>query len=312
MKVSPYILLSLTSLFWSLNFIIGKLLAGAIPPSTLSFLRWLPPFFFFLVYYRKNLWEQRSFFRSHWKLILLLGATGYNLNSISVYEAVRYTTTINTSFINAFNPVLIAITGYFMYRYPVSRVQSLGFLISLLGVSCIIFKGEMARILGLRINIGDLFMLGSIAAWSVHTVVYKKNATSLPGGGMFPLMMLGGLLLTLPPALMESFAEHWGWIDRIHIEQLAGILALNIFPSVLAYLFWNHALTRIPANQVAIFQYLIPVYTTIISVIFLGERLRPFHLLGGGMIFIGVLLVTNTRLNLRKLLKKRFNSTAAG
>jgi drug/metabolite transporter (DMT)-like permease len=254
------------------------------------------------------LWEHRQFFRTNWALILLLGATGYNLNSISVYEAVRYTTTINTSFINAFNPVLIAVTGYLMYRYPVTRVQCLGFLISLLGVTCIIFKGELARILGLRINIGDLFMLGSIAAWSVHTVVYKKNVARLPGGGMFPLMMLGGLLLTLPPALAESVAAHWSWVGRLHFEQLAGILALNIFPSVLAYLFWNQALTRIPANKVAIFQYLIPVYTTIISVLFLGERLQFFHLLGGAMIFVGVLLVTNPRLNSWKFFKHRADS----
>ncbi len=295
MNISPYLLLSLTSLFWSLNFIIGKLLASSIPPSTLSLLRWLPPFFFYLVYYRRELWEQRHFFRKHWRLILVLGATGYNLNSISVYEAVRYTTTINTSFINAFNPVLIALTGYLMYRYPVSRVQGIGFLVSLLGVLCIVFKGELGRILALQINIGDLFMLGSIAAWSVHTVVYKQRVSGISGGGMFPLMMLGGLLLTLPPALVESVAQHWRWVGRLHSAQLLGILALNIFPSTLAYLFWNQALAKIPANQVAIFQYLIPVYTTLISVIFHGEKLRGFHLLGGGLIFVGVMLVTNSR-----------------
>jgi drug/metabolite transporter (DMT)-like permease len=294
MTVSPYILLSLTSLFWSLNFIIGKLLAGVIPPATLSFLRWLPPFFFYLVYYRKDLWAQRDFFKAHWGLLLVLGATGYNLNSISVYEAVRFTTTINTSFINAFNPVLIAIAGFIMYRYPVSRIQSCGFLISLLGVLWIVFKGELVRILGLRINIGDLFMLGSIAAWSIHTVVYKKKVTAFSGGGMFPLMMLAGLILTLPLALAESLVDHWGWLGRIHLEQFLGILALNIFPSTLAYLFWNQALVKIPANQVAIFQYLIPVYTTLISVIFLGEKVQGFHLLGGGLIFAGVMLVTNS------------------
>ncbi len=293
MNTSPYILLSLTSLFWSLNFIIGKLLAGSIPPSTLSFLRWLPPFFFYLVYYRRALWAQRHFFRSHWKLILVLGASGYCLNSISVYAAVRYTTTINTSFINAFNPVLIALAGYLMYRYPVSRVQALGFLLSLVGVLCIVFKGELARILALQVNIGDLFMLGSIASWSVHTVVYKKKVTGVSGGVIFPLMMLGGLVLTLPPALQESIAQHWQWVDQLHTKQLLGILALNVFPSTLAYLFWNRALETIPANQVAIFQYLIPVYTTLISVVFLGEKLRLFHLFGGGLIFFGVLLVTN-------------------
>jgi drug/metabolite transporter (DMT)-like permease len=44
MPVSPYILLALTSLFWSLNFIIGKIVSSLIPPTTVNFLRWLLPF----------------------------------------------------------------------------------------------------------------------------------------------------------------------------------------------------------------------------------------------------------------------------
>ena len=120
LQVSPYLLLCLTSLFWSLNLIIGKVLAGAVPPATLSFLRWLPAFVFFLIFYGKNLRDGYRVLREHPMLVLLLGATGYSINSITVYEAVTYSTTINISFINAFNPVLIAVTGYIMYRYPVS------------------------------------------------------------------------------------------------------------------------------------------------------------------------------------------------
>ena len=303
-NVSPYLLLCLTNLFWSLNFIIGKLLAGVIPTSTLSFLRWLPPFIFFLLLYGRDLHEHRHFFKKHILLILVLGATGYSLNSICVYEAVRFTTTINTSFINAFNPVLIALAGFIMYRYPVSRRQGLGFLLSLVGVLFIIFKGEIARILDLQVNIGDLFMVGSIALWAVHTIVYKNRASQLPGKAIFPLMMLAGLIVTFPLALTECLADNWAWTSQVQARHLIGILALNIFPSVLAYMFWNQALTSIPANQVAIFQYLIPVYTTLISVTFLGEHLRVFHLVGGGLIFVGVLLVTNNRLSWQNLLKR--------
>jgi drug/metabolite transporter (DMT)-like permease len=303
-NASPYLLLCLTNLFWSLNFIIGKLLAGVIPTSTLSFLRWLPPLIFFLLLYRRDLIEYRHFFKKHLLSVLVLGATGYSLNSICVYEAVRFTTTINTSFINAFNPVLIALAGFIMYRYPVSRRQGLGFLLSLVGVLFIIFKGDIARILDLQVNIGDLFMVGSIALWAVHTIVYKNRASQLPGKAIFPLMMLAGLIVTFPLALAECLADNWTWIGQVHVRHLVGILVLNIFPSVLAYMFWNQALTRIPANQVAIFQYLIPVYTTLISVTFLGERLRAFHLFGGGMIFAGVFLVTNGETVLQKLFRR--------
>jgi drug/metabolite transporter (DMT)-like permease len=303
-NVSPYLLLCLTNLFWSLNFIIGKLLSGVIPTSTLSFLRWLPPFIFFMLLYWRDLQQYRHIFKKHLLLILVLGATGYSLNSICVYEAVRFTTTINTSFINAFNPVLIAIAGLIMYRYPITRRQGLGFLLSLVGVLFIIFKGDIARILDLQVNIGDLFMVGSIALWAIHTIVYKNRAAQLPGKAIFPLMMLAGLIVTFPMALSEGLADNWAWTSQVQARHLMGILALNIFPSVLAYMFWNQALTSIPANQVAIFQYLIPVYTTLISVTFLGEQLRAFHLAGGGLIFVGVLLVTNNKPVLQKLIRR--------
>jgi drug/metabolite transporter (DMT)-like permease len=295
MKASPYILLSLTSLFWSFNFIIGKIVSDVIPPTSVSFLRWLPPFLLFLPLNWKEIKAHRTLFLDHWGLILLLGATGYCLNSVSVYEAVRFTTTINTSVINAFNPVLIAVTGYLLYRERMTKVQVLGFMLSLAGVLCIIFQGKWKLLLGLKFNVGDLLMLASISVFSVHVVVYRQKAPGFPEEPMFPLMMLGGLLVTLPLALLESQAYHWIWIKQLETIHVVGILCLNIFPSVLAYRFWNSALRKVLANKVAIFLYLIPVYTTIISVLFLRENLRLFQIFGGLLIFAGVLLVTRSR-----------------
>ena len=89
------------------------------------------------------------------------------------------------------------------------------------------------------------------------------------------------------------FLTGFDWVARVQPRHILGIFALNIFPSVLAYQFWNHALTKVSANEVAISQYLIPVFTTLISVFFLDERLRDFHLIGGALIFFGVFLVTS-------------------
>jgi drug/metabolite transporter (DMT)-like permease len=294
MKVSPYILLSLTSLFWSFNFIIGKIVSDVIPPTSVNFFRWLLPFLIFLPLNLKEVKANRTMFLDKWGLILLLGVTGYCLNSIGVYEAVRFTTTINASVINAFNPVLIAVTGYLLYRERITKVQLLGFMLSLAGVLCIIFQGNWKLFLGLKFNVGDLFMLGSISVWSIHTVVYRQKASHFPENPMFPLMMLGGLLVTLPLALLENQVFHWSWISQIRAVHVVGILCLNIFPSVLAYRFWNSALRKVSANKVGIFLYLIPVYTTVISVLFLRESLKSFQIFGGLLIFAGVLLVTRS------------------
>ncbi len=293
MAVSPYLLLALTSLFWSFNFVIGKVVAVLVPPATISFLRWLVPVMLLLPFSWREIGSHWPAIRSRWPLILFLGATGYCLNSIAVYEAVRFTTTINTSFINAFNPVLIAVAGYVLYRNPITRPQLFGFMLSLAGVLCIVFQGQWDHLSGLRMNVGDLFMVFSIAIWSVHTVVYRRWVPKFPARAMFTLMMLGGVLATVPLVLIENAVAHWDWVRHVRGIHVLGILALSIFPSLLAYHFWNTALQRISANQVAIFLYLIPLYTTIISIGFLGEQFRAYHALGGLLIFVGVLLVTN-------------------
>lgn len=290
----PYLLLAFTNLFWSLNFIIGKLVSGVMPPTTISFFRWLPPAIFFLIINYKQVRNSTRIIRQNIPLLLALGLTGYAVNSICVYEAVTYTSTINTSFINAFNPVLIALAGFMMYRYPITRKQVIGFILSLLGVITIIFKGELERILQLHINIGDLFMVGSISFWAIHTILYKKKGASsaFPPQVLFTMMMCSGVILTIPFVIAENSVFGWHWIYDIQIQHIFGVLALNIFPSVLAYSFWNQALTKVSANEVAISQYLIPVFTTLISVSFLGEQIQNFHLWGGGLIFLGVFLVT--------------------
>jgi drug/metabolite transporter (DMT)-like permease len=292
MKVSPYLLLALTSLFWSFNFIIGKIVSDVIPPTSINFLRWLLPFLIFFSLNVKEIKLHRAIFLDKWGLILLLGVTGYCLNSITFYEAVHFTTTINASVINAFNPVLITVAGYILYHERVTKIQFLGLILSLSGVLYIIFQGNWKFLLGLKINVGDLFMFACIASWAIHTVVYRQKAPSFPEKAMFPLMMLGGLLATLPVALLENQASHWSWISQIRTVHVVGILCLNIFPSILAYQFWNSALRKVSANKVGIFLYLIPVYTTVISILFLRESLHFFQIIGGLLIFIGVLLVT--------------------
>jgi len=301
MKVSPYILLSLTSLFWSFNFVLGKVLSGTIPPATISFLRWVIPLIFFLLVYGNQLKTNANVLMSNWRLIIVLGTTGYCLNSISVYEAVRHTSTINTSFINAFNPVLIAICGFVLYRYPVSLFQGIGFALSFLGVLWIMFEGNITRIIDLEINGGDIFMIASIVFWSFHTVIYKKRASHLPKELMFTAMMAGGVLATIPFVIGETILNQALWIQDIRIIHVLCIFCLNLFPSVLAYRFWHDSLKKVSANQVAIFQYLIPVFTTTISVLFLDEQFRAFHLIGGLFIFLGVILVNNSVSELSRL-----------
>jgi drug/metabolite transporter (DMT)-like permease len=64
---------------------------------------------------------------------------------------------------------------------------------------------------------------------------------------------------------------------------------------VLAYRFWNSALRKVSANKAGIFLYLVPVYTSVTSILFLKESLKMFQILGSLLIFAGVMLVTRSQ-----------------
>ena len=287
---SPYFLLGMANFFWSLNFIIGKLVGTAMPPATVSFFRWGVPLLIFLSFCWRDIKANQVLYRRHWLLLTVLGTSGYCINSVTVYYAVLHTSVINTSFINAFNPVLIALAGFFCYHYPLTKRQMMGFLVAFAGVVWIVFKGDPSAIFALRINSGDMAMLLNVSIWTVHTLLYKKYGSLFPKESFFAVMILAGVAVTTPLMIIENLQDGTAWMAQFGWQHVWGLLALSVFPSVLAYRFWNEALSRVSTSKAAISQYLIPVYTVLISLVFLGEQIQNYQMLGGALIFIGVLL----------------------
>jgi drug/metabolite transporter (DMT)-like permease len=82
----------------------------------------------------------------------------------------------------------------------------------------------------------------------------------------------------------------------IATAQSISVLAYTgIFPSILAFVFWNYGVRRIGPNRASLFLHLVPVFGSIVSILFLGERLFLFHLFGMALIFAGIYLSTAQR-----------------
>ena len=76
------------------------------------------------------------------------------------------------------------------------------------------------------------------------------------------------------------------------MTSVISVLYVAIFPSVLAYMFWNKAVEIIGASKAGIFIHLMPVFGAIMAYMFLGERLRSYHIAGICLIFSGIYLTT--------------------
>lgn len=291
-KASPYLLLILTTLFWAGNFVLGRAVNTVIPPITLSFWRWALALLILLPFSLPQLITQRKVIRKSWQDLLLFGLLGIACFNTFVYIGLHATTATNALLLNSIIPVLIVIISRLFAAIPVSRVQAAGIVISLAGVVTIICRAEADRLLALRVNSGDMWVLLAVVCWAVHTFRLRRRPAELHPLSFLATIIAIGLVFILPFYLWEISRG-----DRFTLDLVSGssMLYVGIFPSILAYLFWNQAVAELGPNRSGLFIHLMPVFGTILSILFLGESLQLFHVTGICLIGLGIYLTAPSR-----------------
>jgi drug/metabolite transporter (DMT)-like permease len=96
----------------------------------------------------------------------------------------------------------------------------------------------------------------------------------------------------IPLSALYAWELSQGAVFSLNIANIASILYAALFPSVLAFIFWNQAVREVGPNTAGLFLYLMPVFGAILSAVFLGESIQAFHLIGMALIFTGIHLTT--------------------
>ncbi|WP_136808115.1 DMT family transporter [Desulfosediminicola flagellatus] len=285
----PYLLLILTTLFWSGNFVISRGMHADIPPLTLSFWRWLTAFLILSLFAVKHLWNQREIAAKHYRFICIQGVLGVAGFNTLIYLAMQTTTAINAVLVNSCIPVLIAVCSWILYREVMTPRQCFGVFVSLCGVLLIIARGELNSLLGVSFNRGDLLVLIAALLWALYSANLKRYPKDLHPMAYQSGIVLSGLVVLLPCYLFELMS---GKVMSVTTASVSTILYVAVFASILAFIFWSRAVREVGANKAGPFIHLMPVFSTILAVIFLGEKIHPYHVQGIAMIFIGITMTT--------------------
>lgn len=285
----PYLLLVLTTLFWSGNFVLSRGMHADMPPLALSFWRWALALLIMLVFSWRTCWRQSDIIVRERKYIIiqgLLGVTGFNS---LIYLAVQTTTAVNAVLINSCTPILIALCALLINKEPLKPRQWAGILLSLSGVTLIMVGGDLGSLVELDFNRGDLLVLCAGLVWALYSVNLKSFPQDLHPFSYQTGIMIAGLIGILPFYLLEL---GMGYQMVVNTPTLTTIVYVAIFPSVLAFIFWNRAVRDIGATRAGSFIHLMPVFSSILAVFFLGESIELFHLQGIGLVFGGIFLAT--------------------
>jgi len=282
----PYLLLTLVSLFWAINIVLGRYIAGTIPPVILALARWGGAALILLPFVVGHIRRDWPALRARFKIMIVLSLTGMTLYNTFAYYGLQYTEAINGLLIQSAGPLFIGLISFALFGDRLTGGQLIGVLTSLSGVTVIITHGELATLLELKFNRGDVWFLIALITYAIYAAILRLRPS------VHPLSFLGftiiaGALLLMPPAVVE-----WALGYRIvpKPEAFAVMAYMAIFPSILAYLFFNRGVELIGANRAGPFFHLIPVFGSAIAIVFLGERPQIFHAVGYALIIGGIVV----------------------
>ena len=284
----PYLLLSLTSLFWAGNTVLGRFLAGHVPPVTLACVRWAGAFLILLPLAALPLARDWPTIRKHAGLLTVLALTGVSAYNTLAYYGLQYTTAINGLLLQSIGPLFVALWTFVLFGDRLTLRQAAGISISLAGVLVIICRGSLAVLLGIGFNRGDVFFLIALLIYAYYTAALRQRPAMHPLSFLAVGMGLGSLLL-VPAAAWEILSGKTIILDTASFLSFAYVA---IFPSLLGYLFLNRGIELIGANRAAPFMHLVPVFGSVMAILWLGERFEVFHAVGYALVFTGITVAT--------------------
>ena len=282
----PYLLLSLSSLFWAGNIVLGRFIAADFPPMALSFLRWAFACLIVLPFAWPHLRAEWPGLRKHLPILTLLTLTGLAGYNAIAYLGLRYTEALNALLIQSSGPLIVALWSFVLLGIRLTWPQTIGIGISLLGVLTILSRGDPVALTSIHLNKGDLIFTTALIIFGLYSVLAVKRPA------IHPLTFMGftsgyATVLLIPAVIAEAASGH---TPSLSVNNALTLAYVAIFPSILAYLFFNRGVELIGANRAAPFFHLIPVFGSVLAIAFLGERPQLFHVAGYALVLTGVVI----------------------
>ena len=281
-----YFLLILPPLFWAGNSVLARGVADLIPPVAMSFWRWGIALAILLPFTWKQVRKDWPKIKVGWKNIFLLGLLGIASFNTLLYTAAHTTTALNIALTQSVMPVVIVVISFVLFRERISQLQIFAITLCTLGAGYIITHGEWQRLMQLKFVAGDLIMLCAVTLYGLYSVLLRKRPDIHPMSFLTTTFAVGVMLLL--PLYLWEIPQY----PSLELTQpvIFSLLYVAICPSILAYLCWNKGVHEVGANQAGLYINLIPLFASLLAILFLGERFQHYHLIGIILIGSGLLL----------------------
>lgn len=275
-------------LIWSLNAVVSKAAAGAIDPAAISFYRWLLALVTLTPFILPGVWRNRAEIKKYWWKLMILGLLGMVLYQSLAYYAAHTVSALFMGIIASLIPLLTVLIGLVVLSVVPTVGIALGSLVSLAGLVWLVSSGHPQLLWSQGIGLGEVMMLAASASYALYGVLTKRWAIPISNWQSLYVQIIFGVVMLAPNFLLANQVE-------LNAHNIPLVLFAGIPASIIAPFLWIKGVHYLGANLATIFMNLTPIFTAIVAVVFLHEKLHSYHLIGGGITLFGVILAQRLR-----------------
>jgi len=290
-----YLILILTTIFWSGNFIVGKAASMfQIPPFSLNFYRWFFAGLILLPFTYKEIINKKKYILDNLGFFIILGITSITIFNSIVYYSLYYTQVISGILMISTIPVWIIFISSLLNIEKTNIFQILGVVLSLTGVIFIITKADLNLIKNLDFNKGDLSMVVAMFSWAIYSALLKSKKYEISQVSLLEVVIICGLTFLIPIYFIEMSMGNQIILGKSFYLILGYVV---IFPGLAAFFFWIKGISIIGANRAGIFLHLMPIMGAVMAMLIFDEKFMFYHILGAIFIIAGITISNKKKLN---------------
>jgi drug/metabolite transporter (DMT)-like permease len=276
----------MATLMWAGHTIVARLSVGEMSPMVMMGLRWFACLAILAFIFRRQIGAEWPCVRERLVWVILMGGGGMAGFTFFFILAAQHTTAVNLGITQSSVPAIVMLLSLAVFGTRIGMMQLVGLAVSFLGVALLVTKGSLAVLLAMQINTGDLLMLIACVCYAAYTVGLSRRLE------MSPALLL--TFFSIPASMVFALSmgvEHWaGTIQMPGAKGLAIVAYCAVFPSMLAQICFMRGVELAGANRAGFYLNLIPVFSALMAVFILSERLYSYHAASAVMVLGGIYL----------------------
>ncbi|MCC6612360.1 MAG: DMT family transporter [Anaerolineae bacterium] len=272
----------LAAAIWGGMYVVSDVVLQVIPPFTLLTIRLLLGI---LVLALILIARRPAGLPKNVPSLLAVGFLGFGVSVGLQFVGTDLSTAVNGALITSAAPAFILIFAALLLREQMTMRRVLAVALASVGVLLIV---DLTKVdLSSDLFLGNAALVGAALTWGLYSVLVRRVSETTDTLMVTLIAFCGGLLLTIPLALIELQSRPIGTID---VPVVLGILYLGVVSTAGAMWFWNRAFALVDAGTASLTFFAQPLVGALLGALLLGQSLTGAAVIGGLLIAAGVLL----------------------